>query len=139
MFSPRFPYTSDSEHTAGGSNEKNALLFSEIFPTPVTPGWERMRLSQMELNYRDDGGWTPGRCAVESGVGDEKKRRIVGQNDRRLFNQIGRLMTVQDLPGGTHPGTEHRPMRCFLMMRMMGLMRDRLRGGQPADDKNTEH
>jgi hypothetical protein len=47
--------------------------------------------------------------------------------------------TIENCPGGTHPGAEHGAMRGSLMMGMMPGMFDRLRLRQSADGKDTEH
>ena len=47
--------------------------------------------------------------------------------------------TIEHRPGGTHPGTEHGPMRGSLMMGMVSGMFDRLRLSQSADEQDTEH
>ena len=47
--------------------------------------------------------------------------------------------TIENLPGGTHPGAEHGPMRGSLMMGMVPSMFDQLRLSQSADGKDTEH
>lgn len=47
--------------------------------------------------------------------------------------------SIEHHPGDTHPGTEHGAMCGFLMMRVMGLVRDGLSGGKPADNKHREH
>jgi len=47
--------------------------------------------------------------------------------------------TIQNLPGGTHPGAEHGTMRGSLMMGMVPGMLDQLRLSQSADGKDTEH
>jgi len=47
--------------------------------------------------------------------------------------------TIQNLPGGTHPGAEHGAMcRCVMMSMVPGVL-DRLRLSQSADGKETEH
>ena len=47
--------------------------------------------------------------------------------------------TIENRPGGTHPGTEHGAMRGSLMMGMVPGMLDRLRLSQSADGQDTEH
>ena len=48
-------------------------------------------------------------------------------------------LTVENRPGGTHPGAEHGAMRGSLMMGMVPGMLDRLGLSQSADGKDTEH
>lgn len=45
---------------------------------------------------------------------------------------------VENRPGGTHPGTEQRPVSRRLMLRMVSGMFRGLRLRQPADGKNAE-
>ena len=47
--------------------------------------------------------------------------------------------TIENLPGGTHPGAEHGAMRGSVMMGMVSGMLDRLRLSQSADGKDTEY
>jgi hypothetical protein len=47
--------------------------------------------------------------------------------------------TIENRPGGTHPGAEHGAMRGSLMMGMVPGMLDRLRLSQSADGQDTEH
>jgi hypothetical protein len=47
--------------------------------------------------------------------------------------------TIENRPGGTHPGAEHGAMRGSLMMGMVPGMLDRLRLRQSADGKDTDH
>ena len=56
-----------------------------------------------------------------------------------MFDEIRSGTAIQHLPRRTHPGTEHSPMRRFLMMRMLGFMGERLRGSKAADDQETEN
>ena len=65
------------------------------------------------------------------GERDESNRTEFGLNrDHR---------TIENLPGGTHPGAEHGAMRSSLMMGMVPGMLDRLRLRQSADGQETEH
>jgi hypothetical protein len=64
------------------------------------------------------------------GVRDESNRAEFGlKRDHR---------TIQNLPGGTHPGAEHGTMRGSLMMGMVPGMLDQLRLSQSANGKDTE-
>jgi len=47
--------------------------------------------------------------------------------------------TIENLPGGTHPGAEHGAMRGSLMMGMVPSMLDQLRLSQSADGKDADH
>ena len=47
--------------------------------------------------------------------------------------------SIENRPGGTHPGTEQRAMRSSLMLGMVPGMFDRLRLRQSADRKDAEH
>ena len=47
--------------------------------------------------------------------------------------------TIENRPGGTHPGAEHGAMRGSVMMGMVPCVLDRLRLHQSADGKDTEH
>jgi hypothetical protein len=47
--------------------------------------------------------------------------------------------TIENLPGGTHPGAEHGAMRGSLMMGMVPGMLDQLRLSQSADGKDADH
>ena len=46
--------------------------------------------------------------------------------------------TIENRPGGTHPGTEHGAVRGRLMMSMVPGMLDRLCLSQSADRKDAE-
>ena len=48
-------------------------------------------------------------------------------------------LSIENRPGGTHPGAEQRTMRCSLMLGMVPGMFNRLCLRQPADRKDTEH
>lgn len=47
--------------------------------------------------------------------------------------------TIENRPGGAHPGAEHSTMRGSLMMGMVPGMLYRLRLSQSADGKDEEH
>ena len=47
--------------------------------------------------------------------------------------------SIENCPGGTHPGTEQRAMRSSLMLGMVPGMLDRLCLCQSADGKNAQH
>jgi hypothetical protein len=47
--------------------------------------------------------------------------------------------TIENRPGGTHPGAEHGAVRGRLMMSMVSGMLDGLCLCQPADGKDTEY
>ena len=47
--------------------------------------------------------------------------------------------SIENRPGGTHPGTEQSAMRGSLMLGMVSGMFDRLRLCQSADGKNAKH
>jgi hypothetical protein len=47
--------------------------------------------------------------------------------------------TIENRPGGTHPGAEHGAMRGSLMLGMVPGMFDRLCLRQSADGQDTEH
>ena len=47
--------------------------------------------------------------------------------------------TIENLPGGTHPGAEHGAMGGSLMVGMVPGMLDLLCLSQSADGKDTEH
>ena len=65
------------------------------------------------------------------GVRDERNRtEFCLKRDHR---------TIEQRPGGTHPGAEHRAMRGSLMVGMVPGMFDRLRLSQSADGQDTEH
>ena len=47
--------------------------------------------------------------------------------------------SIENRPGGTHPGTEQGAMRSSLMLGMVPGMLDRLRLCQSSDRKNAQH
>ena len=47
--------------------------------------------------------------------------------------------SIENCPGGTHPGTEQSAMRGSLMLGMVACMFDRLCLCQSADGKNAKH
>jgi len=55
------------------------------------------------------------------------------------FNLKQDHRTIENRPGGTHPGAEHGAVRGRLMMSMVPGMLDRLCLSQSADRKNAEH
>ena len=68
--------------------------------------------------------------------------RRIGERDEGNRTEFGLKRdhrTIENRPGGTHPGAEHGAMRGGLMMGMVPGMLDRLRLSQSADGKDTEH
>jgi hypothetical protein len=66
----------------------------------------------------------------------------MGQRDERNRTEVGFKRddrTIEDRPGGTHPGAQHGAMRRSLMMSMVSGMFDRLRLSQSADGQKAEH
>jgi hypothetical protein len=61
------------------------------------------------------------------------------ESNRTEFGLKRDHRTIENCPGGTHPGAEHGAMRGSLMMGMMPGMFDQLRLRQSADGKDTEH
>jgi len=72
-------------------------------------------------------------------MGYEEIGSAIRKSDRRLFAQCWRRISIEDMPGGTHPGTEHCSVRRLLMMGMMRFMCDGLGRGQAADDEQTDN
>jgi len=66
----------------------------------------------------------------------------MGERDERNRTEFGLERdhrSIENRPGGTHPRAEQGAVRGSLMMGMVPGMFDRLRLGQPADGKDTEH
>ena len=101
-----------------------------------TSGLDAIAAQELRL---EAGGRSPGSDVVRCSMGDEEIGSGFRKTDRRLFDQHGCGARIEYLPGGTHPGTEHGPMRRLLVVRMMRFMRDGLRRGQPADDEKTDN
>ncbi len=88
----------------------------------------------MLLNRRGAGGEDTGENRWNLIGGCELDEVVRYQRDR---NELDCCFT--SLSRGAHPGTEHRAVRGFLMVRMLGFVGDRLGGGQSADHEDAEH
>jgi len=55
-----------------------------------------------------------------------------------MFDEVRSGTAIQYLPCRAHPGTEHRAVRGFLMVRMLGLVVERLCGGHTANHNETD-
>jgi hypothetical protein len=68
-------------------------------------------------------------------------RRIEERDDiyGTEFGPKRNYRTIENRPGGTHPGTEQGAVGGSLMLGMVPGMLDRLRLSQSADGKETEH
>ena len=67
--------------------------------------------------------------------------RRIGERDESNWTEFGLKRdhrTIENLPGGTHPGAEYGAVRGSLMMGMAPVMLDRLRLSQSADGQDTE-
>jgi hypothetical protein len=60
------------------------------------------------------------------------------ESNRTEFGLKRDHCTIENLPGGAHPGAEHGAMRGSIMMGMLRGMLDQLRLSQSADGKDTE-
>lgn len=79
-----------------------------------------------------------GSGVVERRVRNEYELGIVREDNRWLLNQIRCCIAINDLPGGTHPGTQNGAMRPFLMMFVVSFMSEALSRGQATEDEDTE-
>jgi hypothetical protein len=61
------------------------------------------------------------------------------ESNRTEFGLKRDHRTIENCPGGTHPGAEHGAVRGSLMLGMVPGMLDRLRLRQSADGKDAEH
>ena len=61
------------------------------------------------------------------------------ESNRTEFGLKRDHRSIENLPRGTHPGTEHGAVCGSLMMGMVPGMLDQLRLSQSADGKDTEH
>ncbi len=61
------------------------------------------------------------------------------ESNRTEFGLKRDHRTIENRPGGTHPGAEHGTMRGSLMLGMVPGMLYGLRLRQSADEKDTEH
>ena len=61
------------------------------------------------------------------------------EGNRTEFGLKRDYRSIENRPGGTHPGTEQGAMRGSLMLGMVSGMFDRLRLCQSSDGKDAEH
>ena len=55
-----------------------------------------------------------------------------------MFNEIRSGTAIQYLPCSAHPGTKYSTVRRFLMVRMLGLVVERLGGGHTTNHNETD-
>jgi hypothetical protein len=61
------------------------------------------------------------------------------EGHRTAFGRNQNCRTVEDRPGGTHPGAEQRAVGGCLMLGMVPGMLGRLNLSQAADEQDTQH
>jgi len=65
--------------------------------------------------------------------------RECDESNRTEFGLKRDYRSIENRPGGTHPGAKQGAMRGSLMLGMVPGMLDRLRLCQSADGKDTKH
>ncbi|SLM47811.1 protein of unknown function [Nitrospira japonica] len=63
---------------------------------------------------------------------------LVNERDRRPLDQWGCYSRIQHMAGRAHPGAECRGVSRFLMVRVLGLVGNRLGRCKRAYSKNAE-